>query len=107
MTGTSPQSLIEDTLWLRRLCRALVHDIDLADDLYHDTVVAALADPSGTSRPWLVRVARNLAVSRLRREARRREIEGQPMSEPTSPTTVDVVAEAELQQVAVTAVTRL
>lgn len=107
MTGSSPQTLIEDTQWLRRLCRALVHDVDLADDLYHDTVVAALADPAGTSRPWLARVARNLAVTRLRREMRRREVEGQPMSEPTAATTVDLVAEAELQQVAVAAVTEL
>jgi DNA-directed RNA polymerase specialized sigma24 family protein len=46
--------------WLRRFAVALVKDLDAAEDLAQETLVAAWQRPAeNTGRPWLARVARN------------------------------------------------
>ena len=58
--------------WLRRFAVALVKDPDAAEDIVQDTLVAAWQRPAvSTGRPWLARVARNLAIDRWRSAARR------------------------------------
>src|SRR5262245_66615448 len=69
--------LLRESAWLLRLARSLVHEASEADDLVQETWVAALAHPpraasgGGGLRAWLDTVARNLARSRRRSEARR------------------------------------
>lgn len=71
---------VEDLLlhagWLRRFAVALVTDPDAAEDLAQDTQVAAWLHPGRRSgRPWLARVARNLAIDRWRSDDRRQRRE--------------------------------
>ena len=68
MESCSADTLLRDARWLRRLTRELVHDPAFADDLCQETMVAALRSPTGGNRHWLTQVARNLAISFLRRE---------------------------------------
>ncbi|MEZ6016389.1 MAG: sigma-70 family RNA polymerase sigma factor [Planctomycetota bacterium] len=63
--------------FLQRLARGLVHDEHAAEDLVHDTWVAALRRPSTTLRDmrgWLAAVLRRRAVSEHRRSYRSREV---------------------------------
>lgn len=63
---------------LRRLARALLKDADAAEDVVQETWLIALKRPPLADRPlrpWLLRVARNLAVDSLRRSERRRKNE--------------------------------
>jgi len=71
--------LTAEMAWLRRLARALLRT-DEAGDLAQDTWLAAkdhVPTDVRALRPWLSRVARNLAITkaraRQRREARERE----------------------------------
>jgi RNA polymerase sigma factor (sigma-70 family) len=58
--------------WLRRFAVALVKDQDAAEDIVQETLVAAWQRPAeNTGRPWLARVARNLAIDRWRSADRR------------------------------------
>ena len=109
MEGPCPKTLLADTRWLRRLTRVLVHDPALADDLCQETLVAALHRPAGGGRSWLARVARNLAVSFLRRDTRRRRVESAAAAAPgdAEPPASEVVAEGELQRAAVDALMEL
>ena len=73
----STQALLAETDWLRRLAAQLVRDPHRADDLAQETMLSALrySPPRGRVRPWLAKVARNLASKGRRREqnARQRE----------------------------------
>lgn len=63
-----------DAVW--RLARSVVRDSSLADDVVQETMVKAwraISDPDGpvfegdvVPRPWLMKVARNTAISLLR-----------------------------------------
>ncbi|HJX63652.1 MAG TPA: RNA polymerase sigma factor [Polyangia bacterium] len=58
--------------WLRRFAVALVNDLDAAEDIVQETLVAAWQRPGeNTGRAWLARVARNLAIDRWRSSDRR------------------------------------
>ena len=70
----SLDALLSETDWLRALARQLVHDQSSADDLYQETVLSVVeggAPSHDPLRPWLARVARNLASKLRRSEARR------------------------------------
>lgn len=61
---------------LRRYARALMKDTAAADDLVQDCLERAVAKwyqrrAGGDTRPWLYRILHNLAVNRLRQQARR------------------------------------
>ena len=64
---------------LRYLC-ALTGDRAVAEDVLHDTFLKMLTaespGPPEEMRRWLFRVARNLAIDRMRRTGRQRGIEG-------------------------------
>jgi RNA polymerase sigma-70 factor (ECF subfamily) len=66
------ETLLAQAGWLRRFARALLHNVDDAEDLAHDTFTTALRQPAaGAKRAWLATVARNLAVDRFRGATRR------------------------------------
>jgi RNA polymerase sigma-70 factor (ECF subfamily) len=66
------EALLAQAGWLRRFAQALLHNADDAEDLTHDTLATALRQPPASAgRAWLATVARNLAVDRLRGDARR------------------------------------
>src|SRR5262245_34481767 len=69
------EELLGQSLWLRRLAASLVAGEAAAEDLTQEIWVAALRHPPAPDRPlrpWLTRVARNLASRFRRSEARRR-----------------------------------
>ncbi len=107
----TPEALLAETDWMRRLARALVRDVDAADDLVQDTVLAALrAQPELDRglRPWLARVLRNFARERVRSGARRtaREaVHSAPDAE--LPEASELAARVELQQLVVRLVLEL
>src|SRR5438477_11494848 len=99
----SPETLLEHATWLRRLAAGLVGDRTLADDLVQDTWVAALSHPpdqSRSARPWLARVVRNAARFRWRSDANRaaREAVAAEQAERATPTSEELLARHELQQ---------
>src|SRR5262245_16523401 len=80
-------TLLAEAPWLERLARSLTGDPIEADDLVQDTYAAALRSPPDTDRPirpWLRRVAINLARMRHRVRARRAATESvvETQSEP-------------------------
>jgi RNA polymerase sigma factor (sigma-70 family) len=106
----SVEELLGQSVWLRRLAGTLVAGEAAAEDLFQEIWVAALRHPPAADRevrPWLARVARNLASRFRRGEARRTEREAQapecgPALDPGS-----VVEEVEAQRVLAEAVLRL
>jgi RNA polymerase sigma-70 factor (ECF subfamily) len=76
--------------WLRRFALALVKDLDAAEDIVQETMVAAWQRPAeNTGRPWLARVARNAAIdfwrSSDRRERRESEVVAPDIDKVASP----------------------
>lgn len=63
-----PEDLLSDLGWLRRLASSLIHDVDAADDVVQETLIAATTQPapSGSVRAWLAAIVRNLALARAR-----------------------------------------
>lgn len=107
----TPEALLAETDWMRKLARALVRDVEAADDLVQDTVVAALrARPELDRglRPWLARVLRNFARERVRSGARRtaRE-EVHSTRDVEAPQASELAARVELQQLVVRLVLEL
>ena len=106
----SVEELLGQSIWLRRLAGTLVAGEAAAEDLFQDVWLAALRHPPASDRPlrpWLGRVARNLA-SRFRRSmARRRanEAEVRP-AEPVRDASA-LTGEVEAQRVLADAVLRL
>ena len=67
---------------VRRVTRAVLHDADEADDAAQDVFLSVLVklgqfDPRRPFRPWLMRIAANVAIDRKRR---RRVRQGQPLA---------------------------
>ncbi len=65
-----PADLLAHAAWLTSLARALVRDVNTADDLVQETWVASLRRPPSRAlplRPWLATVLRNLVASAGRR----------------------------------------
>src|SRR5258708_23847424 len=99
----SPETLLAHATWLRRLAASLVDDRSLADDLVQDVWVAALRHPPDEDRPvkpWIARVVRNAARFRWRGESNRaaREAAVARDAEKLTPTTEELLARHELQQ---------
>jgi RNA polymerase sigma-70 factor (ECF subfamily) len=102
--------LTAELAWLRRLTRALLDDAR-GPDLAHETWLVAAEhapDDARPLRPWLVRVARNLARMGHRADVRRtrREISTSDDVAPV-PTPEALVARAEAQRAVVDAVLAL
>lgn len=69
------QALIREAPYLRRFARALLRDVALSDDLVQDTLERAISrhqqyDKTRALRPWLLRMLRNLTISRYRQNTR-------------------------------------
>jgi RNA polymerase sigma-70 factor (ECF subfamily) len=99
----SPEKLLEHATWLRRLAASLVNNATSADDLVQDTWAAALQRSPETDRPlrpWLARVVRNAARFRWRSDKNRtsRESVVAGDAERATPTSEDLLARHELQQ---------
>ena len=107
MKDAKTKGLLADIRWVRRLARQLVGSEDLAEDICQETMAAAIRSPAGSDRPWLFRVTRNLAVSLLRREQRRSEVERVVARDRTAVPASDLAAEAELQRAVVNALMEL
>ncbi len=102
--------LTAEMAWLQRLARALLRTDDAAD-LAHDTWLAAkdhVPADGRPLRPWLSRVARNLAISTGRSRQRREAREGASalLVEPVS-TPDELVERVELQKLVATEVLAL
>src|SRR5687768_5904430 len=84
------EELLAQADWLGALARRLVTDPSGADDVVQETWVSALRNPPERERalrPWLAKVARNIARMQHRGEAsrRRRESAQAPMPEVAAP----------------------
>ncbi|MCP3918193.1 MAG: sigma-70 family RNA polymerase sigma factor [bacterium] len=102
--------LLSDLDWLRSLARALVPEVDLAEDAAQDVWVAALErQPRDASNPraWLAQVARNAVRKARRGERRRRDREHWVAREEAVPSTLDVVEQFSTQHGVATAVLEL
>ncbi|MEM9382936.1 MAG: RNA polymerase sigma factor, partial [Planctomycetota bacterium] len=97
-----PNRLAAQTEWLRRLARRLIQDVDAAEDIVQDTLVAALERPprdaasEGGLRAWLRAVAQNLARMQRRSAGRRSAREGDYAAgrDTAAPASDDVVVRA-------------
>lgn len=88
-----PEKLLADAAWLKRLALTLAGDADDADDLVQDSWIAAWQrqpDASRSLRPWLAKVARDIAGMR-RRSARRRVARESAAREGQDPAPPDVL----------------
>lgn len=97
----SMDELLSHAAWVRRVAARLVHDAAGADDLAQDVWLTVLRErPTGLERPraWLASVARTLAFTRGRSDARRsrRELAGGGAG--SAAPADDVVAEAESER---------
>ena len=97
--------LASQTAWLRRLARRLVGDAHAAEDVVQETFLVALEKPprslsgEGAARAWLHGIARNIARTGRRSEARRTAREttytgGKPQSSPGADEVVERAAQA-------------
>ena len=81
------------------VCYGMLLNVHDAEDAAQETMLRGLAKGAGRMapeqlRPWIVRVARNLCIDRLRRRRRR-----EPPAEPASaPSRQDLNAQWELEQ---------
>lgn len=104
------EELLSESGWLRMLAASLVADPAQADDLVQDTWLAALRHPPRTDsapRPWLARVAHNLARNSRRGSARREARETFAAEERAEPGPEVLAHAAEAQRLLAEAVTRL
>jgi len=96
--------------WLRRFAVALVKDLDAAEDLAQETLVAAWQRPAeNTGRPWLARVARNLAIDLWRSSDRRerRELSAAATDMGTVATPEELIGSAQIHRAVAEAVAAL
>ncbi|MEQ1632458.1 MAG: sigma-70 family RNA polymerase sigma factor [Planctomycetota bacterium] len=99
MNESAPQPRVETLLaqatWVTNLVRSMVRDADLADDVVQDTLVRAIERaPRATDlrslRSWMAKVARRLAMRRVRSElARRRRELAVAVGEAVDPTAIE------------------
>ncbi|HET9987139.1 MAG TPA: sigma-70 family RNA polymerase sigma factor, partial [Kofleriaceae bacterium] len=95
------EQLVAETSWLRRLARSLVADAGSADDVTHDTLLAAAQHSLPDDRPlrpWLARVARNVARMRGRSAARRATREARSASDETATRPDQLFERVEMQR---------
>src|SRR5260221_14396037 len=103
--SASPEELLAQVEWVRRLASALVGRDD-ADEVVQQTYLQALAKPPtgiANLRGWFTTVARNVARRRIRSDVRRAKhesIAAAPQQAPV-PHPAESVARAELHRKAV------
>src|SRR5215813_7069840 len=105
----SPEQLLAQVEWVRRLAAALVGRGD-ADEVVQQTYVQALSTrPRAVAnlRGWLTTVVRNVARYRVRVEERRATHEPRAAPPPPAPDPAESVARAELHRRVVDAVLAL
>ncbi|HEV7555151.1 MAG TPA: sigma-70 family RNA polymerase sigma factor, partial [Kofleriaceae bacterium] len=94
--------LLAEMIWVRRLARALLRDVDAADDVAQDAwlVASKHAPDDRPLRPWLARVVLNLVRMRGRGATRRqlRELATGDDAQ-TVPTSEELVERVEMQRV--------
>lgn len=81
------------------VCYGVLLNVHDAEDAAQETMLRGLAKATDRMapeqlRPWIVRVARNLCIDRLRKRKRR----GPPAEPPAAPSRQDVNAQQELEQ---------
>jgi RNA polymerase sigma-70 factor (ECF subfamily) len=95
------ETLLSQSDWVRTLVRGLGVDESGADDVLQSTWIAALTRPPRTAgetasfRAWIARVARNFALRRIDRDARRAGRERATAREERLPSAADVVEREE------------
>ena len=101
-----PESLLENTGWLRSLARGLVDDRADVDDVVQDARVAALVQrpPLRETHSWLASVVRNLARKRRRAEIHRTDRERSVARPEHQPSHVESLERFELQRVLLEAI---
>lgn len=100
-TPVSIEALLAHAEWVRGLALALVRDADSASDIEQEVWREAFEKPPESSsnvRGWLAQVARNAVRMQLRSAHRARERESSVARQEAQPSTLDVVAEAELSR---------
>lgn len=103
----TPEDLLTETAWLKGLARQLVADPQRAEDVAQDTwLAAAQSGRISELRPWLRRVAQNLAARMKAREAKRRGREERAARPEAQPSTAETVERVRLQHCVVAAVLR-
>ncbi|MEO6711583.1 MAG: sigma-70 family RNA polymerase sigma factor [Planctomycetota bacterium] len=106
----APENLLAESEWLARLARSLTAKSDDAADLAQDTLVAALQhppDPDRPLRPWLARIAHNLAIRRGTSAAHRETREAFVARREALASTSEVVERVAMQRTVVEAVLSL
>ncbi len=86
----TPEALLAEATWLKRLALMLAGDPDDADDLLQESWIAAWQrnpDTSRPLRPWLAKVVRDRSRMRRRSDSRRaqREAAAPPATESAAP----------------------
>lgn len=109
MRDRSPDELLREVHWLRRLAHGLVADPGTADDLAADTLAAwsTARHPPLAVRGWLATVLRHFATRHRSRERRRRAAEHAVPPPPAARPTDELLATAELHRTLVDAVLEL
>lgn len=95
------EALLAHAGWLRALARRLVRDGTQAEDLVHETFLAALQHrprPLGSLRPWLARVLRSRRAWRARGDAGRRAREQSTARDEALPGPAELAERAEMQR---------
>lgn len=114
----SIEELLAQSRWLRSLASTLVVGEAAAEDLVQETWLAVLRHPprkGGAPRPWLARIARNLAANFRRGEGRRDQHERRAAAEGagardeavSGADPLQLASEVELQRLLAEAVLRL
>ena len=104
------EQLLAQSGWVQGMVQAMVKDRELAEDMVQDALVAGIeAEPGRIRDPrsWLLGVARNLLRQEARAGVRRRRTEAAASKEESGPSSADLVARLEVQQVVVQAVLSL
>ena len=104
------EALLIERAGVRRLVRGLLRDEHDVDDVVQDTWLTAIQrppDPGRDPRPWLARVARNLAQKRLRSETRRATREHRAARPESMPPSDGIVERARTHRQVVDAVLAL
>jgi len=108
---TTPEALLAQVEWVRRLARTLVTGDERAADVAQETWLAALQRPPAHERNlrgWLTSVARNAARKLVRSESRRQRHETESAAGSGEiPSAAAMVERAELQRRVVAAVLAL
>ncbi len=103
----SAELLLKHAEFLRRIARGILHDADAADDVAQEAIVASWGRRPADLRAWLGKVARRLALTRRRSDARRARRELAAARPEEMPSAAEGVARLELQRRVVDAVLAL